>query len=118
MGDEQIEQRSRRPDGTARILCEPALVMDGLKKLHFYRKTPIDLTEATSTGGIISMCALVIMVYLFISQLVLFWQVQVTTDIVMDNSSGSQATMGIDFDVTLARLPCKYASVDIFDVLG
>jgi len=92
--------------------------MDGLKRLHFYRKTPVDLTEATSTGGVISICALVIMMYLFVSQLVMFWQVQTVTDIVMDNSSGSQATMGIDFDVTLARLPCQYASVDIFDILG
>jgi hypothetical protein len=92
--------------------------MDGLKRLHFYRKTPVDLTEATSTGGVISICALVIMVYLFISQLLLFWQVTTVTDIVMDNSSGSQATMGIDFDITLARLPCQYASVDVFDILG
>merc|ERR1711865_350692 len=92
--------------------------MDSLKKLHFYRKTPVDLTEATSSGGIISMAALVIMAYLFVSQLIMFWQVQVVTDIVMDNSSGSQATMGIDFDLTLSRLPCQYASVDIFDILG
>jgi len=82
------------------------------------------------------MAALVIMMYLFISQLIMFWQVQVVTgsilpalaccsndgcpllvDIVMDNSSGSQATMGIDFDLTLSRLPCQYASVDIFDIL-
>jgi len=92
--------------------------MDGLKRLHFYRKTPVDLTEATSTGGVISICALVIMLYLFVSQLVMFWQVSTVTDIVMDNSSGSQSTMGIDFDVTLARLPCQYASVDVFDILG
>jgi len=92
--------------------------MDGLKRLHFYRKTPVDLTEATSTGGIVSMCALVIMSYLFISQVIMFWQVQTVTDIVMDNSSGSQATMGIDFDITLSRLPCQFASVDVFDILG
>lgn len=64
------------------------------------------------------MVAVGIMLYLFVSQLVMFWQVNTTTDIVMDNSSGSQATMGIDFDVTLARLPCQYASVDVFDILG
>eukprot|EP00658_Telonema_sp_P-2_P035173 TRINITY_DN25627_c0_g1_i5.p1 TRINITY_DN25627_c0_g1~~TRINITY_DN25627_c0_g1_i5.p1 ORF type:complete len:423 (+),score=117.51 TRINITY_DN25627_c0_g1_i5:196-1464(+) len=92
--------------------------MDSLKKLHFYRKTPVDLTEATSSGGVISIVALLIMVYLFLSQLIMFWQVQTVTDIVMDNSSGSQATMGIDFDVTLARLPCQYASVDVLDILG
>merc|ERR1712167_321193 len=74
--------------------------------------------NSISIGGIISMAALVIMMYLFVSQLIMFWQVQVVTDIVMDNSSGSQATMGIDFDVTLSRLPCQYASVDIFDILG
>merc|ERR1712054_342378 len=26
--------------------------------------------------------------------------------------------MGIDFDITLGRLPCQYASVDVFDILG
>jgi len=35
----------------------------------------------------------------------------VCPDIVMDASTGTMATMGIDFDVTLARIPCEYASV-------
>lgn len=92
--------------------------MDSLKRLHFYRKTPQDLTESTTSGGAISLVALVLMVYLFVSQLFLFFEVKHNTDIVMDSSTGTLATMGIDFDITLTRVPCQYASVDIFDVLG
>lgn len=58
------------------------------------------------------------MIYLFVSQLFLFFEVNTKTNIVMDSSTGTMATMGIDFDITLARIPCQYASVDIFDVLG
>jgi len=92
--------------------------MDSLKRLHFYRKTPADLTESTTSGGAISFVALVLMIYLFVSQLFLFFEINTKTDIVMDASTGTMATMGIDFDITLARIPCEYASVDIFDVLG
>merc|ERR1712205_222540 len=78
--------------------------MDGLKRLHFYRKTPADLTESTTSGGAISFVALVLMIYLFVSQLFLFFEVNTRTDIVMDASTGTMATMGIDFDITLARI--------------
>lgn len=92
--------------------------MESLKRLHFYRKTPQDLTESTSSGGAISLIALLLMVYLFISQLFLFFEVTTRTDIVMDASTGTLATMGIDFDITLARIPCQYASIDVFDIMG
>lgn len=51
-----------------------------LQRLHFYRKTPADLTESTTSGGAISFVALVLMIYLFVSQLFLFFEVSVLTE--------------------------------------
>ena len=38
--------------------------MDWLRSVHFYRKVPADLTEATVTGGAISLISTIVMVYL------------------------------------------------------
>jgi hypothetical protein len=38
-----------------------------LKSVHFYRKVPRDLTEATLAGGTISLLSSIVMAYLFIS---------------------------------------------------
>jgi len=39
-----------------------------LRGIHFYRKVPHDLTEATLTGGTISLASSLIMAYLFITK--------------------------------------------------
>ena len=41
--------------------------MEWLKSVHFYRKVPRDLTEATLAGGTISLLSSIVMAYLFIS---------------------------------------------------
>ena len=41
--------------------------MEWLKSVHFYRKVPRDLTEATLAGGTISLISSIVMAYLFIS---------------------------------------------------
>lgn len=58
------------------ILCAAfsSLPFVPLQRLHFYRKTPADLTESTTSGGAISFVALVLMIYLFVSQLFLFFE--------------------------------------------
>ena len=37
------------------VCAASASLMDWLKSVHFYRKVPIDLTEATISGGAISL---------------------------------------------------------------
>jgi thiol-disulfide isomerase/thioredoxin len=92
--------------------------MGFLKDIHFYRRTHADLTQSTSVGGVISMAAAVIMVLLTISQLQTFLELQHSTNVVMDPSDGPHSMMVIDFDVTLPKVSCAYASVDLFDSLG
>merc|ERR1711871_928462 len=90
----------------------------GLRNMHFYRKTPHDLTHATSSGGAVSIVALLVMAFLFVSQLNMYFTVQIKTDVMMDPQLNGQDTMAIDFDITVAKVPCRLLTVDLFDVLG
>ena len=49
------------------LRCVVPLAMEWLKSVHFYRKVPRDLTEATLAGGTISLISSIVMAYLFIS---------------------------------------------------
>jgi len=49
--------------------------MEWLKAVHFYRKVPSDLTEATLAGGSLSLISALVMAYLFFSNFSAFLQV-------------------------------------------
>jgi len=90
--------------------------MDWLKSVHFYRKVPRDLTEATLAGGTISIISTIVMAYLFVTNFSAFLTVDTKTSIVLDASQ--EKKLQINFDVTLHHLPCRFASLDIVDVMG
>jgi len=90
--------------------------MDWLKSVHFYRKVPRDLTEATLAGGTISLISSVVMAYLFITNFSAYLSVQTKTSIVLDASN--EKKLQINFHVTAHHLPCRFSSLDIVDVMG
>uniref|UniRef100_A0A7S0LRI5 Thioredoxin domain-containing protein n=1 Tax=Coccolithus braarudii TaxID=221442 RepID=A0A7S0LRI5_9EUKA len=90
--------------------------MEWLKSVHFYRKVPRDLTEATLAGGTISLLSSIVMAYLFITNFSTYLQVDTTTAVRLDESQEKKIL--INFNVTLHHLPCRFASVDIADVMG
>jgi hypothetical protein len=90
--------------------------MEWLKSVHFYRKVPRDLTEATLAGGTISLISSVVMAYLFITNFSAFLTVEARTSILLDPST--EKKLQINFNVTLHHLPCRFASLDIVDVMG
>jgi hypothetical protein len=53
--------------------------MEWLKTVHFYRKVPSDLTEATLAGGSLSLISALVMAYLFFSNFSAFLQVGLKT---------------------------------------
>ncbi|EOD33176.1 hypothetical protein EMIHUDRAFT_426590 [Emiliania huxleyi CCMP1516] len=90
--------------------------MEWLKSVHFYRKVPADLTEATLAGGTISLLSSLAMAYLFVSNFRSFLQIETVTSVRLDESQ--EKKIQINFNVTLHHLPCRFASVDIADVMG
>ena len=87
-----------------------------LQEIHLYRKVPKDLTDATRAGGLISLATAFLLVYLFLSNLSDFLTVTTTTDVTLDDSA--EQHMRIYFNLTMERLPCQFASVDVSDVMG
>jgi len=90
--------------------------MDWLKSVHFYRKVPRDLTEATLAGGTLSLISSIVMAYLFFTNFAAFLQVDNVTSVQLDE--GQESKIQINFNVTLHNLPCRFASIDIVDIMG
>jgi protein disulfide-isomerase-like protein len=86
------------------------------KDLDFYRKIPKDLTEASTHGSIISLCAAVFMLVLFVAELWAFLSTSITTNIIVDQNMENQ--LRINFNITLLDMPCEFATIDVIDVLG
>jgi len=56
------------------------------------------------------------MAYLFVSNTAQYLTVHTTTDVALDDSG--ENTMRVYFNITMERLPCQFASVDVSDVMG
>ena len=86
------------------------------KSFDFYRNIPKDLTETTSHGAMLSMCATVFMVVLFVLELWSFLTPVIMTDVIIDPST--ESLLRINFNITTMDTPCDFAAIDIVDVLG
>ncbi|CAN0274678.1 unnamed protein product, partial [Ectocarpus sp. 8 AP-2014] len=90
--------------------------MPTIKTFDFYRKIPLDLTETTLQGAVMSGCALFCMFILFLCELRAFLTPEVYTTVAIDSNQDSK--LRINFNITMLALPCDYASVDVLDLLG
>jgi len=87
-----------------------------LQNIHLYPKVPRDLTDGTRVGGLLSLTCAGLMAYLFISNIMSYLDMSTTTDVVLDDTG--DVHMRLFFNVTMERLPCQFASVDLFDAMG
>ncbi|CAM9233585.1 unnamed protein product [Chrysoparadoxa australica] len=90
--------------------------MPSLKSFDFYRKIPMDLTESTLQGAVLSTCAVFFMAILFVCELTAFMSPEVYSTVMLDTNQ--DAKLRINFNITMTDLPCEYATVDVLDVLG
>jgi thiol-disulfide isomerase/thioredoxin len=93
--------------------------MGGINRLRewdFYRQLPKDLAEGSTPGGVVSIVGSVILFLLFTSELLNFVSPPVSTVVVLDQNR--EDFLKIDFNITFPHLPCRFAEVDVDDVLG
>ena len=90
--------------------------MVSLKSAHLYRSVPKDLTKATHTGGAVSLLAVFAIVALLVSNFQSFYAVRVERTMEIDQVYDE--SMVVSFNITLPRLPCALASLDLTDALG
>ncbi|KAG5179567.1 endoplasmic reticulum-golgi intermediate compartment-domain-containing protein [Tribonema minus] len=88
----------------------------GIRTFDFYRKIPMDLTETTVQGAIMSAVAMLFMFVLFICELQAFLRPEIYSTVMLDTNRDSK--LRINFNVTMLALPCEYATIDVLDVLG
>lgn len=88
-----------------------------LRGVDFYRRVPIDLTEPTAPGAIISVVAGLFMTSLFIGEIMSYINPPDRTDMFVAQDSGS-ARLRVNVNMTYWRLPCFALSLDVLDALG
>ena len=87
-----------------------------LETFHLYPKTPRDLTVSTRLGGGLSLVALCVMGLLFLTEFQQYMSSRLETTLELDDNE--EEKLLISFNLSLPRLPCHVASVDVRDVLG
>jgi hypothetical protein len=88
------------------------------KRLDIYRKVPKDLTQPTASGAVISICCIVFMTVLFVSELIDFLTPEIINQLFVDQTSGGLNKIDVRLNVSLPMLDCKYAGLDIQDDSG
>lgn len=88
------------------------------KRLDIYRKVPKDLTQPTVGGAVISICCIVFMTILFLSELIDFLTPEIINELFVDQTSSGLDKIDVRLNVSLPRLECKYAGLDIQDDSG
>lgn len=90
--------------------------MDRLASYDAYPKMVDDFRVRTFSGAAVSICAGVIMLILFASELSTYMSPVTQPELFVDTSRGQK--MRINLDVTLPHLPCAWLSVDVMDISG
>jgi len=91
-------------------------MLSKLREYDFYRRIPKDLTETSIHGSLLSVCASIFMLVLFVAELWAFLSIQYASNVVIDPNTDS--LLRINFNITVMDLPCEFATIDVIDVLG
>eukprot|EP00667_Euglena_gracilis_P024207 EG_transcript_27711 len=90
--------------------------MKSFKHVDFFRRVPVDLTEPTMPGAIISIICGLIMAFLFLSEFRAFLQYDEKSEmLIQQDKSGF---LRLNFNLTFPKFPCAAFSLDVVDIMG
>ena len=90
--------------------------MEFLKNTDLFKKVKSELTDGWALGGLLSLLGSAFMLFLVVSEVGAYLSTSVATNVQMSGDMDTQLL--IQFNVSLPRLPCAFASVDVRDVIG
>ena len=90
--------------------------MSSLRKAHFYRRVPKELTEGNALGGVVSLVGIVCSAFLVYSNAASYLTTAVRTKLVLDLNTEDHIELA--FNITMDGLPCRFTAIDFFDVTG
>ncbi|KAH8431759.1 retrograde cargo receptor ERV46 [Aspergillus melleus] len=85
-------------------------------RLDAFAKTVEDARIRTTSGGIITLVSLLVVLWLVWGEWVEYTRVVVLPELVVDKSRGEK--MEIHLNMTFPRLPCELLTLDVMDVSG
>lgn len=96
------------------------VVLNNIRRLDLFRKVPTDLTQTTISGAIFSICCVIFMTTLFVSELIHFLTPEIVNELFVEQagSTGTVNKIDVRLNVSLPRLECQYAGLDIQDDSG
>ncbi|XP_052772515.1 endoplasmic reticulum-Golgi intermediate compartment protein 1-like isoform X1 [Mya arenaria] len=89
-----------------------------IRRFDIYRKVPKDLTQPTLTGACISICSVLFMMYLFLSELIGFLQHEIVSELVVDDPVKYSEKIPVFLNITLLNTKCEFVGLDIQDDMG
>ncbi|KAE8352075.1 endoplasmic reticulum vesicle transporter-domain-containing protein [Aspergillus coremiiformis] len=92
------------------------LVKSRFTRLDAFAKTVEDARVRTTSGGVITIASLLIILWLVWGEWMDYRRVVVLPELVVDKSRGEK--MEIHLNMTFPRLPCELLTLDVMDVSG
>ena len=88
------------------------------RNFDLFRRVPIDLTEPTAPGAIISITCVVLMCLLFVGEFISYVAPPTRSDMFVAQDTSSNARLKVTVDMSFHKLPCFALGFDVLDALG
>ncbi|KAF2224243.1 endoplasmic reticulum-golgi intermediate compartment protein-like protein 3 [Elsinoe ampelina] len=85
-------------------------------RLDAFSKTVEDARIRTSSGGIVTLVSLLVILYLIAGEWSEYRRIVVHPELIVDKSRGEK--MEIHMNITFPRIPCELLTLDVMDVSG
>ncbi|CDF35887.1 Protein disulfide-isomerase, PDIA-6 Membrane [Chondrus crispus] len=87
-----------------------------ISMLDLFRKVPVDLTQATRRGGLLSLAVATIIGLVLFCEVWTYLEGETKSRIILD--SNTESKLEINFEISFFELPCRFANVEVWDYLG
>jgi len=85
-------------------------------RLDAFTKTVEDARIRTTSGGIVTLCSLLLIFYLVWGEWAEWRRIEVHPELIVDKGRGEK--MEIHMNITFPRVPCELLTLDVMDVSG
>ncbi|OQV25923.1 Endoplasmic reticulum-Golgi intermediate compartment protein 1 [Hypsibius exemplaris] len=89
--------------------------MFDLRRLDIYRKVPKDLTQPTLTGALISVFCVLFIVFLLISEFLMFITPEIQSELFVDDPNTHHDRIPVRLNLTMPHTKCDILGLDIQD---
>ena len=90
--------------------------MDFIKRSDAFKRIKSDLTQGWATGGLLSIAGSIFIFFLIVSEFSAYLAVRTLSEVQMSDNTDAQVRININ--ISMPRLPCQFASLDVKDVIG